>query len=238
MKRSTMTILVQQQAHTEDTALTRIDLERLLQEVGSSAQLDVSGQDLRGISLMNCNLEGANLSQARVCEANLCGARLSKADLHGADLRGTYLCWADLRGADLSEADLREADLVWADLQEADLRGVQLERATLYGASLGRADLRGAFLDKTDLRGADLSEASLGGARSFACTRSHLQRRGAIFREPTYVIVAERFSEKRGRYALGFALGLPSMSVVGFLMVLSIRFLFTHMRLNTHPVDQ
>jgi uncharacterized protein YjbI with pentapeptide repeats len=207
-----MTMTVQQQANTECAAVTRTDLMHLLQEAGRPEQLDVSGQDLRGINLMNCNLEGANLSQARVCEANLCGAKLSKADLHGADLRGTYLCWADLRG-------------------------VKLERATLYGASLGRADLRGALLDKTDLRGADLSWACLGGANTCERTRSHLRRRGAIFREKTNVIVAERFSENVGRYALGFGFGLLCMNVVGFLMVLGIRFIFTHTWLNRHPVD-
>ena len=233
-----MAVPVQQNATNADTAVTRTDVVRLLQDGGCPEQLDVSGQDVRGISLMNCNLRGANLSQARVCEANLCGAKLSKADLHGADLRGTYLSWADLRGANLSEADLREADLSWADLQEADLRGVHLERATLYGASLGRADLRGAFLDKTDLRGADLSWASLGGASTFERTKSHLRRRGAIFRETTNVIVAERFSEKVDRYALGFALGLPFMSVVGFVMGVGIRFICTHLQLKRYAGNE
>src|SRR6266567_633159 len=195
MKRSTMTMPMQQKTTNADTAVTRTDVLRLLQEVGCPEQLDVSGQDVRGISLMNCNLRGANLSQARVCEANLCGAKLSEADLHGADLRGTYLCWADLRGANLSEADLR-----------------------------------GAFLDKTDLRGADLSWASLGGASTFERTKSHLRRRGALFREKTEVIVAEPFSEKAGRYALGFVLSLPFMSVVGFVMGVGIRFICTHMQ--------
>jgi pentapeptide repeat protein len=209
MKRSAVTMPVQQKVNHTDTAIARTDVVRLLQEVGSPEQLDVSGQDLRGISLMNFNLRGANMSQARLCEANLCGANLCRADLHGADLRGTSLCWADLRGANLYEADLRGADLSWADLQEADLRGVNLDMTNLYGASLCKADLRGAPLDKTDLRGADLSWASFGGASTFERTRSHLRRRGAIFREKTKVIVAERFSEKACRYALGFALGLP-----------------------------
>jgi uncharacterized protein YjbI with pentapeptide repeats len=208
---------VHQKGNNANTAVARTAVVRLLQEGGSPAKLDVSGQDLRGITLINGHLEGANLSQARVCEANLCGAKLSKADLHGADLRGTYLCWADLRRADLSEADLREASLIWADLQEADLRG--------------------ALLDQTDLRGADLSWAALGGASTFEQTRSHLRRRGALFREKTNVIVAERFSEKVGRYALGFALGLPCMSVVGFLMVLGVRFIFTQTRLKRQPVE-
>ncbi len=210
-----MTKPVQQQATTADTAVTRTDLVRLLEEVGSPEQLDVSGQNLQGITLMNFNLRGSNLSQARICEANLCGANLSKADLHGADLRGAYLCWADLRGANLSEADLCEAQLIWADLRTADLRG--------------------ACLDKTDLRGADLSWASLGGASAFELTRGQLRRSGAIFREKTKVIVAERFSDKAGRSALGFALGLPCMSVVGFLMGLGIRIIFTRNRLKRHP---
>ena len=211
---------VQQNATNADTAVTRTDVVRLLQEGGCPEQLDVSGQDVRGISLMNCNLRGVNMSQARVCEANLCGAELSKADLHGADLRGMYLCWTDLRGANLYGADLRKADLSWADLQEADLRGVNLDKATLFGASLGRADL---------------SWASLGGASTFERTKSHLRRRGAIFREKTEVIVAKPFSEKAGRYALGFALGLPFMSVVGFLMGVGIRFICTRMQLKRHP---
>src|SRR6266446_3850493 len=207
MKRSAMTIAVQQQATNADTAVTRTDLVRLLQEAGSPEQLDVTGQDLHGITLMNGNLRGANLSLAQVCEANLCGANLSRADLHGANLCGTYLCWADLRGANLHAADLREADLSWADLREADLRG------------------------------ADLSWASFGGASACEPTRSHLRRRGAIFREKTSVIVAERFSEKAGGYALGFALGLPFMSVVSLLCVLGIRVILTHMRLKRHPGD-
>jgi uncharacterized protein YjbI with pentapeptide repeats len=212
-----MTMPVQQQVTTAGTAVTRTDVVRLLQEVGCPEQLDVSGQDLQGIALMNFDLSGSNLSQARICEANLCGANLSRADLHGADLRGTYLCWADLRGANLSGADLSEAQLIWADL--------------------GNADLRGASLDMADLRGADLSWASLGGANAFARTRGQLRKRGAIFREKTKLIVAKRFSDKGGSYALGFAFGLPCLSVVGFLMGVGIRIILAHRRQTPHPAE-
>src|SRR6266704_3093552 len=119
MKRSAMTIPAQQKANHAATARTRTDVVRLLQDVGSPEQLDVSGQNLRGINLMNCNLWGANLSQASACEANLCGTNLSKADLHGADLRGTYLCRADLRGVSWDTTDVRGADLSWACFDEA-----------------------------------------------------------------------------------------------------------------------
>jgi len=198
-----MTIQIQQEGNTAEQALTRTDVVRLLEEVGSPDQLDVSGQNLRGIDLLQCNLKGATMSHARIGEANLCGANLSMADLHGADLRGTYLCWADLRGANLVGVDLRGANLIWADLAESDLRG---------------ADLEG-----TDLRGADLSWASLGGTSPGEPTRDQLRRRGAIFREPTNVIVEACFRASAGRYSLGFSLGLFCMSMVGLLVGAGIR---------------
>src|SRR5713101_715030 len=70
-KRSAITMLVQQKVNHADTAVARTDVVHLLQEVESPGQLDFSGQDLRGINLMNFNLRGANISHARVCEANL-----------------------------------------------------------------------------------------------------------------------------------------------------------------------
>ena len=161
-------------------------------------------------------------------------------DVSGQDLRGIDLLNFNLKGANISharicEANLCGANLSTADLHGADLRGVKLDMATLYGASMSRVDLRGAFLGKVDLRGAELSWATLGGGNTFELTRSHLRRRGAIFREKTNVIVVERFSEKVGRYAQGFALGLLCMSMVGFLMGLGIRGIFIRMRLKRHP---
>ena len=128
-----MTITVQQQATNADTAVTRTDLVRLLQEAGSPEQLDVTGQDLHGITLMNGNLRGANLSLAQVCEANLCGANLSRADLHGANLCGTYLCWANLRGANLSRAQCLATNFQNATLEHATWRNANLEGADLRG---------------------------------------------------------------------------------------------------------
>jgi uncharacterized protein YjbI with pentapeptide repeats len=218
-----MTMPAQRKATNANTAMTRRDVVRLLQEVRNPEQLDVSNHDLRGIVLLNGNLRGANLSQARVCEANLCGANLSNTDLHGADLSGTYLCWADLHGANLREADLREADLSCADLRETDLRGANLDWANLYGAFLSRADLRGTSLDKTDVRGADLSWAFFDEASDDEQLKHRLWRRGAIFRETTSV----RVSEGAGRHALGFALGFLLTSVVGFLCIFGLRLLFS-----------
>src|SRR5258708_754891 len=109
MKRSTMTMPVQQKASNADTAMTRTDVVHLLQEGGNPEQLDVSHHDLRGINLMNGDLRGANLSQASVCEANLCGANLD----------GAFLGRADLRGTSLDKTYVRRADLSWASFGEA-----------------------------------------------------------------------------------------------------------------------
>src|SRR6266566_303953 len=99
-------------------------------------------------------------------------------DVSGQDVRGISLMNCNLRGVNMSQARVCEANLCGARLSKADLHG---------------ADLRG-----TDLCWADLSWSSLGGASTFERTKSHLRRRGAIFREKTEVIVAERFSEKAG----------------------------------------
>src|SRR6266568_4294399 len=82
MKRSAMTIPVQQQANHTGTALTRTDVMRLLQDVGSPEQLDVSGQNLSGINLMNCDLRGANLCEADLREADLSWACLGEANAY------------------------------------------------------------------------------------------------------------------------------------------------------------
>ena len=83
-----------------DQPLTREDVERLLQEAGSSTKLVLNGGNLGGI-----DLSGLDLSSASLYEANLSGADLRGADLRGADLRGTYLSQANLGQADLSEVN-------------------------------------------------------------------------------------------------------------------------------------
>ena len=55
---------------------TREDVERLLQEAGSSAKLVLQGRNLEGI-----DLSGLDLSNASFYGANLSGANLSEADL-------------------------------------------------------------------------------------------------------------------------------------------------------------
>jgi uncharacterized protein YjbI with pentapeptide repeats len=67
-----------QKVNNAGTEVTRADVVRLLQEGRNPAKLDVSGQDLRGINLVNFNLRWANLSQTRVCEGRFARIRPSR----------------------------------------------------------------------------------------------------------------------------------------------------------------
>jgi hypothetical protein len=92
--------------------------------------------DLRGLSLIGCDLSRASLRGARLDGAVLSEARLVEANLRKASLRGAILVRADLRGADLRGADLRGADLTKADLCEADLVACDLRGAVLDGMAV------------------------------------------------------------------------------------------------------
>jgi len=219
----TMTIRVQQSVNQEQVPLVRTAIERLLQEAGSTEHLDLSGQHLQGVTLVNGDLRGANLSLTDLHEANLCGANLAKADLHGARLSHTYLSWANLGQANLQEADLQAADLSWADLRGANLRGANLDQTILYGARLNWADLREACLETADLRGAELTWAYFGGAGTYAPAKQDLQRRGALFREGTQVHCVVSRSDETDGYALGVVLGILVMGTVTFLFGRRVR---------------
>lgn len=92
-----MSVDTQSEVGQADRPFTRADIERLLQEVGSSDHLNVYGKNLRG-------------------------ADLSSLDLHGADLSA-----ADLRGADLTQGNLEEVNFHQAKLAEAHLWGAYLK---------------------------------------------------------------------------------------------------------------
>jgi uncharacterized protein YjbI with pentapeptide repeats len=109
-----MGVNVSSKTDKEDKPLTRSDVERLLQTVGSADKLDLSGQNLQGIDLSNLHLQGINLRSA-----NLRSANLNNADLTLAILR---------------DADLREADLSQANLVDADVSNMKLDNRYLVAA--------------------------------------------------------------------------------------------------------
>ncbi len=139
--------------------LTRDDVERLLSQVASAAELDLSGRNLQQVNLAYEDLRGAILSHANLRGANLRGARLNRADLRGADLSS-----ADLDGADLSNARLSDESGNWTVLSQANLRHTKLQGLDLRKFDLSGLDLENADLNDTDLRGARLIGTNLCGA--------------------------------------------------------------------------
>ncbi len=138
----------------KDRPLTKADVERRLQEVGSPNKLNLTLENLEDVDLSHFGLSGANLSGANLHNANLSGANLSGANLHNTNLSEANLSGANLRGTDLSGANLSGANLRGTDLSGANLRWAFLSKADLSGADLRNANLSGA-----DLRWAVVSDA-------------------------------------------------------------------------------
>ncbi len=156
------------QAERSASPLTRMDVELLISKVESSADLDLSFQNLKHIDLSYMDLHGANLRGADLQGAYLRGANLSDAYLQGANLSKTDLDGADLSRAHLSDSDANRVDLhgtrlSHATLRDLDLHGFDLSELDLHKADLNGTDLRAALLRGTDLHGADLSTAQLHG---------------------------------------------------------------------------
>jgi uncharacterized protein YjbI with pentapeptide repeats len=140
-----MDIDIRRDTGRKDRPLTRADVERLLQKVGSPDKLDLSLENLERVDLSYFNLSGANLGAARLSYANL-----SNSDLSGANLSSATLSNSDLRGANLSGASLIMIDLNNSDLRGANLSGTDLRDAELIGANLSNANLSGVILSENE----------------------------------------------------------------------------------------
>ena len=77
-----MNIDTQIRTDKEDKPLTRADVERLLDEAGSSDKLNLSYWNLKEVNLAGLDLHGANLRGANLSGANLSLALLSKPTQH------------------------------------------------------------------------------------------------------------------------------------------------------------
>jgi uncharacterized protein YjbI with pentapeptide repeats len=153
-----------------------------------SADINLSGADLRRMNLEGVNLSGVGLRDARFHGAQLAGAdlrnvfgvralfnsaKMERCDLTGARLagagfHGAYAASASFRNADLKRAFLQNVNAISADFSGADLRGVDAIQAGLAYAYFVKSDLRDAKLREavmieTDLQGANLADADMTG---------------------------------------------------------------------------
>jgi len=157
----------QQEIETTDEANCRIK---------SGVTINLSGCDLRELTLQNIdftfadlsyvNLSGANLRSNIFIHSNLTGADLQGVDLSNTDLTSTILTNAQLQGADLSGAEMKLALMEGVNLENTkmnsvNLKGVNLNDANLMNADLTNATIIKAILKNTNLKGANLSSADL-----------------------------------------------------------------------------
>jgi uncharacterized protein YjbI with pentapeptide repeats len=146
-------------------------------ESSSSSEVDLSGLNLKGLSLATVEVCGenpedlgvvfhANLSKADLRRADFGEAQFPYADMRFSDLRDSngekaQLLKADLRAADLSKANLRQASLHKVNLNGSKLVGTGLSEADLSEANLAGCDLEGAFLFRSDLTETAFTNANL-----------------------------------------------------------------------------
>lgn len=129
-----------------------------------SAERLLFGLRLRGITLVKADFAGliaseidwtgADLSGATIMGGGLISAIFSGANLSNANLESTYLS-----DSDFCSADLNSGCCVGAFLDDSNLRNVAFCKAELYGSNLNGADLWGSDLCGSDLRNADLRNA-------------------------------------------------------------------------------
>lgn len=96
----------------------RITLQKAVEE-----NADLSGANLIGQLLFECNLNGARLAGANLNDADLTRSTLEAADLTDAECFQTHFDYTSLNSATLKRADLTEAFLVETDLRYANLTG-------------------------------------------------------------------------------------------------------------------
>ena len=131
---------------TNETAVSKSDLELAIKEGKRFGSLILTGKELRNI---------------RAEQADLRLAFLDKNDLQGADLRMVNLSFSRLTFCKLDYADLSAANLTYTSFYGASLRHTRLVAAFLPSAYLQRVDLTGARLKHSYATHAVLKEANL-----------------------------------------------------------------------------
>ncbi|UEJ84328.1 pentapeptide repeat-containing protein [Brachybacterium halotolerans subsp. kimchii] len=152
---------------------------------------DVSGLDLHGLALDECelvdvmahetDLQDARLTEVRIGRLNAPALKAGRATLHGAEVTASRIGALELFDADLDSVVLTGCKLDWLNLRGGHLVNVVLRDCTLTELDLGEADatrvrfencraetvtFTGARLADVDLRGLETGTlAGIGGMR-------------------------------------------------------------------------
>ncbi|HEV2543285.1 MAG TPA: pentapeptide repeat-containing protein [Methylobacterium sp.] len=142
--------------------------------VEGSGGLDLAGADLADARLEETDLSGANLRRVSLAgalarSADFAGACVEEADFSGADLSGARFTGiaggqASFREAMIEDADFSGATMRFARLDKALLDGARFEGADLWGTDFTGADADDSVFRKARLDEANLSDCNLTGA--------------------------------------------------------------------------
>lgn len=189
--------LEEEQAIQDEAARKRDLMNQVRDDAGgrSYSQVDLSGEMLIGLEMVDFVMPAVNLRNA-----HLGGSNLSRSDLQYARMNPVFASGTRFLGTNLSGANMRTSDLAFTDfgsakgndgsaepailigtilegafLESANLTDISgfrahmarshLANAILVGAELSQADLRDAILSGADVTGADLSMVDFEGAR-------------------------------------------------------------------------
>lgn len=116
-------------------------VEACVLDEATFTEAQMPGCNLRGSSMIGCELRRAVLDDADLCECNLRGAKLyqcvaRRARFDKADLEGGELMSANLMHASLARAIIRGADFRGANLYGADMARVQTDARVMLDEAL------------------------------------------------------------------------------------------------------
>ncbi len=151
--------------------------------------LDISGDDLQGITIngdsnwnrtlensnfQNVNLEGADIafinfngsdfSNARLKNCKFMSCHLENVNFENADLSNVDFALCDFNNSNFTKANLTGADVCSAEFINANLRDAILQKADCSSTDFTNANLQNANLIGADLSSAELSDSDLSGA--------------------------------------------------------------------------
>lgn len=136
-------------------ALTRTDLEQLLQKPGKSFNdQDLTGCDLSGLEITGRDFKRAKLVDARLTEAKFDSCDFKQADLTGADLSGASFSTCPFHGARLDGATIKDATFEYGEFKGATWTGAVVKRCTFESCD----DIEGLAPHKVYRTLADLPE--------------------------------------------------------------------------------
>lgn len=122
-------------------------LIRFLSEANLITDDESPAIDLTFADMHNTDLSGVQLRHLTLIGAILTGANLLLVDLEGADLSSADLTGVNLEMANLSEAEFQGASLIGANFEFATLKETNLS-ANLTGAKITSEQLAHAILDE------------------------------------------------------------------------------------------